>query len=135
MRVEQHAEVVGGGGSDGKSIGEVVRREGGVFAEMGVEGNGVDGGKREAFDEDIEEEDVGFGNGEEEGTCVARGSDVEEFLGEFSDGGEVVVVTVADEFGVGFGEVREGASFVDEAEKSVAANVPSNHLHEPHHLG
>lgn len=120
--MQTHAEVVVGGSVDGECIGEVVGGEGGVFAEMGVEGNGGGvGGEGEAFDEDVEEEDVGFGNGEEEGTCVARGADVEELLGELSDGGEAVLVTVADELRVGFGKVREGARFVD------AANAPSNH--------
>lgn len=133
--MQTHAEVVVGGSVDGECIGEVVGGEGGVFAEMGVEGNGGGvGGEGEAFDEDVEEEDVGFGNGEEEGTCVARGADVEELLGELSDGGEAVLVTVADELRVGFGKVREGARFADEGEERVAANVPTNHLQAPQHL-
>jgi len=134
MRVQAHAELVIGGRGDGEGIGEVIGGEAGVFAEMGVEGNG-EGVRREgeAFDDDVEEEDVGFGNREEEGTCVVRGADVEELLGELGNGGEVVVVTVADELRVGFGKVREGAGFVDEGEERVAANVPTNHLNATHH--
>jgi len=134
MRVQAHAELVVGACGDGEGIGEVIWREAGVFAEMGVEGNGGGVGEEgQAFDDDVEEEDVGFGNREEKVTCVARGAYVEELLGELGNGGEVVVVTVADELSVGFGKVRKAARFVDEGEERVAANVPTNHLNAAHH--
>lgn len=63
---------------------------------------------------------------------MVRGAYVKELLGELGNGGEVVVVTVADELRVGFGKVREGASFVDEGEERVAANVPTKHLNATH---
>lgn len=99
-----------------EGVGEVIRVEISVAAQMGVERNGRRWGviEGEATDEDIEEEDVGFGNGEEEGACVARVAEVEEFLGEFGDGGNVETVAIENELGVGLSEVREGGSFVDE---------------------
>lgn len=44
---------------------------------------------------------------------MARGAEVEEFLGEFSDGGNVVMVAIENELSVDLSKVREGASFVD----------------------
>lgn len=94
--------LVVGRSSNGEGVCVVVRGEVGAEAQVGVEGNGggrggVDG---EAFDEDVEEEDVGIANGEEEGTRVASGAEVEELLGELGDGGEVGLVAIEDELSV-----------------------------------
>lgn len=51
---------------------------------MGIERNGM--GIREAFDEDVEEEEIGVRDGEEDVTCVRRGVEVEEPVGEFGYG-------------------------------------------------
>lgn len=99
-----------------EGVSEVIRVEVSVAAQMGVQRNGRRGRiiEGEATDEDVEEEDVGFRNGEEEGACVARVAEMEEFLSEFGDGGNVETVAIENELSVGLSEVREGGSFVDE---------------------
>lgn len=126
-------------GVDGESVGEVVGGKVGASAQMGVEGEGGERGgvEGEATDEDVEEEDVGFMEGEEEGACMARGAEVEELLGELGDGGEVGVEAIEDELRVELGEVGEGGGLGDEGEERVAAEwcrqcaaqFPVNHLH------
>ena len=110
-------------GVDGERVGEVVGGEVGAFAQMGVEGEGGGRGsvEGETSYEDVEEEDVGFGEGEEEGACVARGAEVEELLGELGDGGEVGVEAIEDEVGVELEELGEGGGLGDEGEEGVAA--------------
>ncbi|GLT97625.1 hypothetical protein SLE2022_151810 [Rubroshorea leprosula] len=96
---------------------------------MGVERNGVVVGK--AFDEDVEEEEIGFGGGEEEVLCVAHGMEVEELVGELGDGCEFILKAVDDDLGVGLGEMAEGGGSLEEAEKEVRIprrRASANHL-------
>lgn len=58
---------------------------------------------REALDEDIEEENVGFWDGKEEGTCVGSGVEVEELVGKFGGSCNVGVETVDEELSVDLG--------------------------------
>lgn len=44
---------------------------------------------------------------------MARGGEVEEFLSEFGDGGEVEMVAIENELSVGLSKMRKGGSFVD----------------------
>lgn len=94
-----------GSGGHGESVGVLVRGESGVFSEVGVERDrrqrrSVGG---ETFDEDVEEEQVGFREGEDEVTCVAYGFEVGELVGELGDDDEVVLVAIEDDLGVGLG--------------------------------
>lgn len=82
-----------------------------MTAQMGVYRNrrrrgGVEG---EATDENVEEEDIWFGNGEEESTGVARGAKGEQLLGESGGGGDVETVAIENELSMGLSKVRAGA--------------------------
>lgn len=134
MGVKQHQVHVVGRGGNGEGVGEVVGGEVGVEAQVGVEGNGRGRGGvgGETSDEDVEEEDVRFRNGEEEGTRVARGAKLEQLLCELGDGGEVRIDAIENELSVGLSQVREGAGFVDEADQRVAAQGVQGHLHHAH---
>ncbi|KAL4334562.1 hypothetical protein GQ457_07G041520 [Hibiscus cannabinus] len=81
---------------------------------MGIERDGM--GVREAFDDDVEEEEIGVWDGEEEVTCVGGGLEVEEPVGEFSNGGEVILEAVEDDLG----EMRNSGGFPEEEEEKVS---------------
>ncbi|KAK8644796.1 hypothetical protein V6N13_118665 [Hibiscus sabdariffa] len=81
---------------------------------MGIERDGM--GVRE-FDEDVEEEEIGVWGGEEELTCVGGGLEVEEPVGEFSNGGDVILEAVEDDLGVGLGGMRNSGGFLEEEEE------------------
>lgn len=66
---------------------------------------------------------------------MAYGLEVGELVSELGDGGEVVLVAVEDDLGVGLGEVRERGSLAEEAKEEVpitlriaAAYVSANHM-------
>jgi hypothetical protein len=91
---------------------------------MGVKRNGR--GRRvisrEAFNEDVEEKKVGFWGREEEEACVVYGFEVRELVGEFGEGGKVVVEAMENDLGVGLGDVRESGGLVQEVKEEVAAS-------------
>lgn len=74
----------------------------------------------QAFDEDVEEEKVGFWGGEEELTRMVDGLEVRELVSEFGEGGEVVVQAVEDDLGVGLRELGERGGLVEDVQEEVA---------------
>lgn len=97
-----------GGRGDSKRIGELIRDKRSVYSQVGIQRNG---GKRrfvggEALEEDVEEEEIGVGDGEEEVTCPAYGLEVGELVGELGEEGEVVLEAVDDGLSVGLAELR-----------------------------
>ncbi|KAK8561571.1 hypothetical protein V6N13_149261 [Hibiscus sabdariffa] len=81
-------------------------------------------GVREAFDEDVEEEEIRVWNGEEEVTCVGVDLEVEELVGEFSNGGDVILEAVKDDLGVNLGEMKNSGGFLEEVEEKVSSAIP-----------
>ncbi|KAK8512187.1 hypothetical protein V6N13_097149 [Hibiscus sabdariffa] len=79
---------------------------------MGIERDGMD--VREAFDKDVEEEEIWVWDGEEEMMCVGGGLEIEEPVGEFSNGGEVILEAIKDDLGVGLGEMRNSGGFLEQ---------------------
>lgn len=85
------------------------------------ESGGRVGGAREGSDEDIEEEEVGEGEGVSELTCMVEGVEVGELVDELSDGEEVGRAKAReDELGVSLVEVVDGRGSVDEDEDPVS---------------
>lgn len=56
-----------------------------------------------ASNEDVEEEEIRVGDGEEESMSLAYGFEVRELVGELGNGGEVVLETMEDDLSVGLG--------------------------------
>lgn len=46
-------------------------------------------------------------------TCVGGGLEVEEPVGEFSNGGDIILEVIKDDLGVGLGEMRKGCGFLE----------------------
>lgn len=59
----------------------------------------------EAANDDVEEKEVWFRDGEEEGTRVARGFEGWESVGEFCDCWQIVLEAVDDDLGVRLSEL------------------------------
>lgn len=101
-----------------------------AFSQMGIHRHG--GHRRiiagEASNEDVEEEEVRVGDGEEEGMRAPHGLEVREPVGEFGDGGEVVLEAIEDDLSVRLGELRERACTVQQTQEEVSAARCWNHL-------
>lgn len=99
-----------GGRRYSERISILVGEESGVVPQVGVERNG--GGRRvvvrEGLEEDVEEEEVGVGDGEEEVVSAAKGVEVGEPVGELGEEGEVVLEALDDGLRVGLAQLGDG---------------------------